>query len=340
MTGVQLPRPEAQAGSVRTVIVALAANLGIALAKLAAAFVSGSSAMLAEGFHALADTGNEVILLVAQKRSEQPPDEDHPLGHGRAAYFWALIAALGVFVSGALLSIHQGVEELIHPGKATAFTLTYAVLGVSLVLESVSLLRAYRQLRQEATDFKREFIEYVDLSSDPIARAVFAEDAAAVVGNVIAGLGIGLRQLTGSAVPDAVAAVLIGLILGYVALELARRNGDFLLGRRAPPSVHEQVLHVIATQPGVRRVTELLVTFLGPHQLWVLARLEFEDRLDGAGVRSLVRTIEQDLTRSSRYIARVDVTVSPGPSAVQPADASPPFPGAQVRRGSNPGGPR
>ncbi len=136
-----------------TVIVALAANMGIALAKLVAAFVSGSSAMLAEGFHALADTGNEVLLLVAQNRSERPPDQDHPLGHGRAAYFWALIAALGVFVSGALLSIHQGVEELLHPGKATAFPLTYAVLGVSLVLESVSLLRAYRQLRKEATDF-------------------------------------------------------------------------------------------------------------------------------------------------------------------------------------------
>jgi cation diffusion facilitator family transporter len=335
MTGVQLPRPEAE--SVTTVIVALAANMGIALAKLGAAFVSGSSAMLAEGFHALADTGNEAVLLVAQNRSERPPDEDHPLGHGRAAYFWALIAALGVFVTGALLSIHQGVEELLHPGKTTAFALSYAVLGVSLVLESVSLLRAYRQLRKEADDFRRDFIEYVDLSSDPIARAVFAEDAAAVVGNVIAGVGIGLRQLTGSVVPDAVAAVLIGLILGYVAVELARRNGDFLLGRRAPPRVHEQVLGVIADQPGVRRVTELLVTFLGPHRLWVLARVDIEDGLDGADVRALVGTIEQDLVRSSRYIARVDVTVSPGTSAAQPADATLPFPGAQVRSGSNPG---
>ena len=305
MTGVQPPRPEA--ASVRTVIVALAANLGIALAKLLAAFVSGSSAMLAEGFHALADTGNEVVLLIAQRRSEEPPDQDHPLGHGRAAYFWALLAAVGVFVTGALLSIHQGIEELLRPSKATSFMLAYAVLVVSLVLESVSLLRAYRQLRQEAEELRREFFEHFDISSDPVARAVFAEDAAAVVGNVIAGAGIGLRQVTGSAVPDAVAAMVIGLILGYVAVQLARRNGDFLIGRRASTTIHQQAQRIIATQPGVRGVTELLVTFLGPRRLWVLARVDIDDGLDGAAVKSLVRAIEQALSRDSRFIARVDV---------------------------------
>ena len=300
-------RPRSEGASVVTVLVALAANLGIAVAKLVAAAVSGSSAMLAEGFHALADTGNEVVLLIAQRRSEQPRDEEHPLGHGRAAYFWALIAALGVFVTGALLSIHQGVEELLRPGEATSFLIAYVVLAVSLVLESVSLLRAYRQLQREASDLRREFAEHFDLSSDPIARAVFAEDAAAVVGNVIAGAGIGLRQLTGSEVPDAVAAVIIGLILGYVAVQLARRNGDFLIGRGAPAAIHERVRRIVASQPGVRGIHELVVTFLGPRQLWVLARVDVDDRLDGAGVTSLVGTIEAALTRDSPFVARVDV---------------------------------
>ncbi|HUM10719.1 MAG TPA: cation diffusion facilitator family transporter [Myxococcaceae bacterium] len=295
-----------------TVVVALVANLAIALAKLLAAFVSGSSAMLAEGFHALADTGNEVVLLIAQKRSEIPPDDEHPLGHGRAAYFWALIAALGVFVTGALLSIHQGIEELLHPGEATSFALAYSVLAVSLVLESVSLWRAYRQLRQEAAELSREFLEYFDLSSDPIGRAVFAEDAAAVVGNLIAAAGIGLRQLTGSRTPDAIAAVVIGLILGYVALQLARRNGDFLIGRRAPPNVHQRVQDIIASQTGLCRVTDLLVTFLGPHRLWVLARVDIDDRLSGAEVKSLVGVIEEALTRDSGFIARVDVVPQSG----------------------------
>ena len=306
-------QPPPQAGeSATTVVVALAANLGIALAKLAAAIISGSSAMLAESFHAMADTGNEVVLLIAQKQSQIPADEDHPLGHGRAAYFWALIAALGVFVTGALLSIREGVLELVRPEPTTSFTVTYVVLAISLLLEGTSLLRAYRQLRDEAAELERAFTEHVRLSSDPIARAVFAEDAAAVAGNVIAGTGIALEQLTGSTIPDAVAAVLIGLILGYVALELARSNGDFLIGRRAPPEIEANVRKTILRQRGVTAITELVVTFLGPRQLRVLARVDINDGLTGAQVKSVIRRIEDSLCGSSPFIERVDV-VPAGP---------------------------
>jgi len=293
--------------SATTVAVALAANLAIAAAKLAAAIVSGSSAMLAEAFHAFADSGNEVLLLVAQRQSGRPADEDHPLGHGRAAYFWALIAALGVFVTGALLSIRQGVLELLHPEESTSFTVAYVVLAISLALESISLFRAYQQLRKEARELERDFTEHVRLSSDPIARAVFAEDAAAVAGNVIAGVGIGLRQLTGSPIPDAVAAVLIGAILAYVALELARRNGDFLIGRRAPPEIEAQVRKTILDQPGVTGISELVVTFLGPRQLRVLARVDIDDHLTGADVKALIKRVDDSLCGSSPFIERVDV---------------------------------
>jgi len=303
----QPTRPGRSRENVTTVVVALAANLGIALAKLAAAIISGSSAMLAESFHAMADTGNEVLLLVAQRKSERPPDENHPLGHGRAAYFWALIAALGVFVTGALLSIRQGVHELLDPGESTSFLVAYVVLAISLVLESVSLWRAYRQLRGEAMEFGREFTEHFRLSSDPIARAVLAEDAAAVAGNLIAGAGIGLRQLTGSHLPDGVAAVLIGLILGWVALELARTNGDFLIGRRAPANIEADLRRVITGLRGVTGIAELLVTFLGPRQVRVLARVDIDDGLGGAAVKSLIGEIEDTLLRSSPYVVRVDV---------------------------------
>ena len=305
-------RPPQAGESATTVVVALAANLGIALAKLAAAIISGSSAMLAESFHAMADTGNEVVLLIAQKQSQIPADEDHPLGHGRAAYFWALIAALGVFVTGALLSIREGVLELVRPEPTTSFTVTYVVLAISLLLEGTSLLRAYRQLRDEAAELERAFTEHVRLSSDPIARAVFAEDAAAVAGNVIAGTGIALEQLTGSTIPDAVAAVLIGLILGYVALELARSNGDFLIGRRAPPEIEANVRKTILRQRGVTAITELVVTFLGPRQLRVLARVDIDDGLTGAQVKSVIGRIEDSLCGSSPFIERVDV-VPAGP---------------------------
>ncbi len=318
----QRPGPTGESGT--TVVVALAANAGIAIAKLAAALLSGSSAMLAEAFHAIADTGNEVVLLVAQRASTRPPDDDHPLGHGRAAYFWALIAALGVFVTGALLSIRQGVLELLQPAEeTTSFLVAYVVLAISLVLESLSLWRAYQQLRKEATDLDREFTEHVRLSSDPIARAVFAEDAAAVAGNVIAGVGIGLRQLTDSRVPDGVAALLIGLVLGYVALELARRNGDFLIGRRAPPNIEAAVRRTIASLGGVTGIGELLVTFLGPRQLRVLARVNIDDGLSGTQVKALTAQIEDALCRESRYIVRVDVVPdgrgAPPPPPPEPA---------------------
>jgi len=301
------PPPPPESESVLTVVVALAANLGIAAAKLGAAVMSRSSAMLAEAFHAMADSGNEVLLLVAQRRSGRPADEKHPLGHGREAYFWALIASLAVFVTGALLSVRQGIEQLFSETKATSFTVAYVVLLIALVLESLSLGRAYRQLRKEANDLSREFIEHFDLSSDPIARAIFAEDAAAVAGNLIAAIGIALHQITGSAVPDGIAAILIGLVLGYVAVQLARRNGDFLIGRGAPTNIRDRVQNVIATRPGVRAVADLVVTFLGPRRLWVIARIDFDDQLDGAGVKALVRSIERALTDESRFISRIDL---------------------------------
>jgi cation diffusion facilitator family transporter len=317
--------------STTTVVVALAANLGIALAKLAAAILSGSSAMLAESFHAMADTGNEVVLLVAQRQSARPADEAHPLGHGRAAYFWALIAALGVFVTGALLSIRQGVHELLDPGESTSFLVAYVVLAISLILEGISLARAYRQIRTEATQFERDFTEHVRLSSDPIARAVFAEDAAAVAGNVIAAAGIGLRQLTGSGVPDAVAAVLIGLILGYVALELVRSNADFLIGRRVPPKVEANIRRVILAQRGVTRINELVVTFLGPRQVRVLVRVDIDDGLGGADVKALTARVEEALCTDSPFIVRVDVVPDGRPSQPGVAAAPPrePVPGIQ-----------
>ena len=307
-----MPEAEAEASAeasegVATVVVALIANLGVASAKLVAALMSGSSAMLAEAFHAFADAGNEVLLLIAQRRSEAPPDEEHPMGHGREAYFWALLASVLVFVTGALLSIRQGIEELMHGTPATSFALAYAVLLVSLVLETWSLRRAYRQLRAEAGVLGREFIEHLDLSSDPIARAVFAEDSAAVLGNLVAAIGIALHQLTGSAIPDAVAAITIGLILGYVAVQLSRRNGDFLIGRQAPVEIRERVQTIIADQVGICTVVELLVTFLGPRRLWVLARIDVNDALSGAQLKDLVSSIEVLLKQESRFIARIDL---------------------------------
>src|SRR5436305_1357845 len=138
--------------SKKVVVVALAANLAIAAAKFVAAALTGSPALLAEAFHSLADSGNEVLLRVAQVRGDKPADRDHPFGHGREAYFWGLIAAVAVFVGGGLLSVREGVAELLHPTEATSFAAGYVVLVVALLLDGISLRQAYRQLETEASD--------------------------------------------------------------------------------------------------------------------------------------------------------------------------------------------
>jgi cation diffusion facilitator family transporter len=258
--------PSRRDDSLRTVAVALVANLATALAKVLAALFTGSSAMWAEAFHAFADSGNQVLLLLAQRRSGRPPDEQHPLGHGRAAYFWALIAAMGVFAIGAVLSVHQGIDGLVHRQPILSFRIAYLVLFVSFCLDGVSLVQAQRQLRREAKALERTFLEHLDLSSDPVVRAVFAEDAAALVGNLIAAVGIALHQITASAISDGMAAIMVGILLGFVAFQLAARNGDILIGGQVSAALRGRIGQMIVAQPGIVAVTELVVTFIGPRQ--------------------------------------------------------------------------
>jgi cation diffusion facilitator family transporter len=303
--------------STRTVVVAMAANLGVALAKAVAAALTGSTAMAAEAAHALADVGNQVLLLVAQVRSRRPADDRHPFGHGRDAYFWALLASVGVFVAGSLFSVREGITQLLDPTAAESFAVGYVVLVVAAALDLVSLRQAVRQLRSEAQVFQRNLLDQLLLTSDPTSRAVFAEDAAAIAGDAIAFVGLALHQATGSPIPDGVAAVLIGLLVAGVAWQLARRNHDFLLGEQAPDAVRADIEGFLVAFPGVVGVRELLVTFVGPRRVWVLARVDIDDELRGVDVEALARSIESDLEAASPYVMRVDIV---------PIGAAPPDP--------------
>jgi cation diffusion facilitator family transporter len=292
--------------STRTVVVALLSNLGIVVAKLVAAVVTGSTAMFAETVHSAADTGNSVLLLVAQQRSRRPAAPSG-LSRGREAYFWALLAAIGVFVVGAVLAVYEGVRELLNPEPVESFAVAYVVLAVAFLLDLVSFLRARRQLRGEAQTLARGLLEHVRLTSDPTARAVFAEDAAGLTGNVVAATGIALHQVTGSVVPDAVAAIGIGLILGTVAVFLVERNRDFLVGQEVGPAGKERIRAFITAWPGVVAVRKLLVAFTGPGEILVVARVDIDDSLDGAAVERLVSGIERELRAREPSISRVDV---------------------------------
>jgi cation diffusion facilitator family transporter len=225
----------AGSASLTTVLIAFAANLLVAIAKSIAAVLTGSASILAEAAHSWADTGNEVFLIVADRRSRRPPDAAHPLGHGREAYVWALLAALGLFVAGAAVSVTHGVQELLHPAPATDFLVGYVVLAVSFVLEGISLWRSVRQAERTAKVMERDVIGAVMATSDPTLRGVFAEDSAALIGLAIAALGLGAHQLTGSSTPDAIGSILVGVLLAAVATFLIDRNREFLIGEETTP---------------------------------------------------------------------------------------------------------
>jgi len=190
--------------SVTTVLVAVGANILVATAKSVAAVVTGSASLLAEAAHSWADAGNEVFLLVANRRSRRPPDLAHPFGHGREAYVWSLFAALGLFIAGAAVSVTHGIQELITLQPASHFLIGYIVLALFFVLEGISFLQSVRQAKPEAESMQRDLIEHVLVISDPTLRAVFAEDSAALTGLLIGAAGLAVHQLTGSPVPDGV----------------------------------------------------------------------------------------------------------------------------------------
>jgi len=309
----------------RTVLVALGAGLGVALAKAAAAAITGSAAMAAEASHSLADTANDLLLFVAQRRSSRPPDDQHPLGYGREAYFWSLLAASGVIVAGAAFSLREGIDELIHPSVTSAYVVAYVVLGIGTAFDLISIRQSGGQMALRARQFERELVEESRVTSDPTLRAVFLEDVVSILGDVIAFAALALNQITGSSVSQAVAAVLIGLVLIRIGVRLVQRSHDFLVGvwvragggpqgedvagvtQPLRPNEWDNIRTFLSGYPGVTGIRELLVTFVGPGRLWVVARLDIADGLHGAEVKSLVGGIESDLKRASEHIYRVDV---------------------------------
>jgi cation diffusion facilitator family transporter len=288
-------------------LVALGSGVAVAVAKVVAAAVTASPAMAAEAAHSLADTANDLFLVLAQRRSARPPDQRHPFGYGREAYFWALIAALGVFIAAAAFSLRQGIADLIHPGVTSSFLVAYVVLAVSTVFDAVSFRQSAHQMSVTARLANRSILDEAALTSDPNLRAVFNEDAVSVAGDVLALAGLGLSQLIGSARPQAVAAVLIALVLIRISLRLVRRNHDFLVGQPIPSADKDRLEGMLLAYPGVTDVGELLVTYIGPDQVWVLARITVADNLDGGQVTQLVRGIEATLGSQSPLIYRVDV---------------------------------
>ena len=291
--------------SLVTVLVAFGVNVLIAVAKTGAAVITGSASMTAEAAHSWADSGNEVFLYVATRRASRPPDQAHPLGHGREAYVWSLFAALGLFVAGGAVSISHGIAELRSPTPADDFVVGYVVLAVSFVLEGISFLRSAQQARATARVLERDLIEQVLATSDPTLRAVFAEDAAALIGLVLAGAGLAAHELTGSAVPDAVGSILVGVLLAVVAVVLIERNRRFLVGEEADPRVRAAVLQALLDLPEVARVTYLRLEVVGPLMISVIGDVDLSGDDTESHVAVRLRALEARLTSSPAVIGAV-----------------------------------
>ena len=274
LRSVQEPDGPGGSESVTTVLVAFGVNALVAAAKSVAAIVTGSASLLAEAAHSWADAGNEIFLMIANRRSRRPPDLAHPFGHGREAYVWSMFAALGLFVAGATVSVTHGVQELLNPEPATHFAVGYVVLAVSFVLEAVSFLQSVRQAKPEAESLQRDLIEHVMATSDPTLRAVFAEDSAALAGLFIAAASLAAHQLTGSAVPDAVGSIVIGVLLAVAALVLINRNRQFLIGQEADPRVRRAAIQALLDAPEVARVTYLRLEIVGPRMVSVIGDVD------------------------------------------------------------------
>jgi cation diffusion facilitator family transporter len=291
--------------SKRTVIVAFGANISIAVAKLVAGLVSGSSSMLAEAAHSFADTLNQVFLLTSFKAADRPADRVHPFGYGKAQFFWSLLAAVGIFVAGSVFSIYDGVHTIIGGGEAVGIVLPYLVLGISFLAEGTSWLKAVRQLRGEARAESRSFRVHVRASKDPSVKTVLAEDSAALVGLVLAAVGVGLHHATGNAAWDGAAAVAIGLLLAYVAFVLGRDNAELLIGETAEPDLVVDVHDRLLAHDEVTDVVELLTMHLGPASVLVAARIDLTDSLTGAEVEAFSERADRELRDAHPEITQV-----------------------------------
>jgi cation diffusion facilitator family transporter len=299
-------------------LVALGANFLVGVAKSIAAVVTGSASMLAEAAHSWADTGNEVFLLVANRRSSRPPDRAHPLGHGREAYVWSLLAALGLFVAGAAVSVTHGIQELIRPEPATDFLVGYVVLALSFVLEGISFLRSVGQAKPVAELFGRDLIDEVMATSDPTLRAVFFEDSAALVGLVIAAVGLAAHQATGSASPDAVGSILVGVLLAVVAVVLINRNRQFLIGEEADPRIRAAAIRELLELPDVDRVTYLRLEIVGPRMIYIIGDVDLAGDNTESHVAVRLRALEARISASDAVAGAVLSLSAPDEPSLSP----------------------
>jgi cation diffusion facilitator family transporter len=290
----------------KTVIyAALAGNLAISVIKFIAAIITGSSAMLREGVHSLVDTGNQILLLYGISQSKRKPTPIHPFGYGLRLYFWTFVVAIMIFGLGAGVSIYEGIAKIVNPHPIINTTMNYVIIGLALLFEGYVWLIALRAFSKVKGNIG--WIKAIRYSKDPTLFTVLFEDTAALLGLIVAMIGIGLSQALNLPVLDGVASVIIGLILAVTAAFLAFESQSLITGEGASPEVRAGIANIAKSQHGVERVNELLTMHFGPQDILVAISLDFENGLSAAKVEETVTQIEHRIKAAHKEVTRVFV---------------------------------
>jgi len=293
-----------KSGNNKVLLAALAANLGIAVAKFVAAAITGSSAMLTEGVHSLVDSSNQLLLMYGQKRAGKPADAMHPGGYGRELYFWSFVVALLVFALGAGVSIYEGVLHFLAPEPAVSPVIAYGVLILAFVLEGASTLAAFKEF--DRARGSKSWWEALVSTKDATTAIVLLENGAAMAGLLIAGAGLALSSWTGDPRIDGAASILIGLLLAAVALFLAREAKGLLIGEAADPELIAGIRRAVS-RDGVMGVGEIITIHNAPEQIFAAINVDFDNRLSASDVERMVCEIESELQVQFPVIYRVYV---------------------------------
>jgi cation diffusion facilitator family transporter len=301
--------------SLTSVFAALAANTLIAVAKGIAAALTGSAALFAETLHTVADAGNEVFLYIAIRRSNREPDASHPLGYGPERYYWALLAAIGIFVVGGAVSIWEGINALLHPPELEAFWVGVGVLVFAIVLDGISRTVAVRELRGRASRAGVPVRQLLAESSDPTVTTVYLEDTVDVAGAVLALTALVLHKVTGLAIFDPIATVIIGVLLTFVAFRLSGRNQSLLTNQAVPPRHVAALRERLLAQPGVTGVGRMEAVHLGPESIMAAAEVELRACFTAGDVATTLAEVRGTLTAEVPAITRLYLTpVAPPPA--------------------------
>lgn len=293
-------------GSQSVVVKALLANFGIAIAKFVAAFMSRSASMLAEAVHSLADSGNQIFLLLGMRRAERKEDAIHEFGYAAERYFWAFIVAVSLFTIGATFSMYEGIHKVLHPeGTIGSRTVAYVVLGVSIGLELFSLQAAVAEFRHLKAG--RSLRQTIDEARDAIIIVVLFEDIAALVGLLAALFGLLMSQLTGNLVWDGVGSIIVGVTLFGVAYFLAVKTKQLLIGQSVPAAQRTRMIEIVEGSPGIKRLVHLRTMHLGPEEVLVGMKVVMGEDTKAKDATQFVDALEARLRAEIPILKRIYV---------------------------------